>query len=51
MNTKTEGAIEILAAFLVLMSAMMDPRISVMLAVVGLLALGIYKWVQKKPTG
>ena len=49
MNTKKEGTIAILAAFLVLLSAMMDPRVSVALAVAGLLALGIYKWVQKRP--
>ena len=50
MNPKTEGTIAILAALLVLFSAMLDPRVSAALAVVGLLALGIYKWVQKSPT-
>ena len=47
MNAKTEGTIAIIAALFVLMSSMLDPRISVMLAVVGLLALGIYKLMQK----
>lgn len=47
MNTRTEGTIAILAAFFVLMSAMLDPRISVLLAVLALLALGIYKLAQK----
>jgi len=45
MNARTEGAIAIVAAILVLFSAMWDPRISVGLSVVALVALGIYRFV------
>ena len=48
MNTKTEGTIAILAALLVLFSAMWDPRISAAVSVVALLGFGIYKFVQNK---
>jgi hypothetical protein len=47
MNTKKEGALAILAALLVLFSAMWDPRISVVLALLALLGIGIYKLTQK----
>ena len=47
MNTKTEGVIEIVAAMVVLFSAMWDPRVSVAVAAVALVALGIYKFTQK----
>lgn len=46
MNTKTEGTIAILAALLVLFSAMWDPRISVAVSVVALVGLGVSKFVQ-----
>ena len=48
MNTKTEGTIAIVAAILVLFSAMWDPRISVAISVVALVALGIYRFTLKK---
>ena len=48
MNTKTEGIIAIIAALLVLFSAMWNPRISVAIAVIALAALGVYRFVQKK---
>ena len=48
MNAKTEGMIAILAALLVLFSAMWDPRISVAISVIALVALGVYQFVQKK---
>jgi hypothetical protein len=48
MNSKTEGTIAILAALLVLFSAMWDPRVSVVVSIVALAALGIYKFVQKE---
>ncbi len=48
MNAKTEGMIAILAALLVLFSAMWDPRISVAISVIALVALGVYRFVQKK---
>lgn len=43
MNTKTEGTIMILAALLVLFSAMLDPRVSVAISIVALVGLGIYR--------
>ena len=46
MNTKTEGTVAILAALLVLFSAMWDPRISVVVSVVALVGLGVHKFVQ-----
>jgi hypothetical protein len=47
MNARTEGAIAITAALLVLFSAMWDARISVGVSVVALVALGVYRFVQK----
>ena len=47
MNSKTEGTLAIIAALLVLFSAMWDPRISVVVSVLALLGLGIYKFVQR----
>lgn len=43
MNTKTEGTIMILAALLVLFSAMLDPRVSVAISIAALVGLGIYR--------
>jgi hypothetical protein len=48
MNTKTEGAIAIIAALIVLFSAMWDPRVSVGVSILALLGLGIYKFVQRQ---
>jgi hypothetical protein len=47
MKPKTEGTIAIVAAIIVLFSAMWDPRISVGVSVVGLAAFGIYRFVNK----
>jgi hypothetical protein len=47
MTAKTEGTIAILAALLVLFSALWDPRISAVVSIVALAALGIYKFVYK----
>ena len=47
MNARTEGTIAIVVALFVLLSAMWDPRISVVVSVVALAALGVYKLVQK----
>jgi hypothetical protein len=47
MNTKTEGTLAIIAAILVLFSAMWDPRVSVAVSIVALLGLGIYKFMWK----
>jgi hypothetical protein len=47
MNSQTEGTLAILAALLVLFSALWDPVISVTVAIVALLALGISKFIYK----
>lgn len=47
MKPKTEGIIAIVAAIIVLFSAMWDPRISVGVSVAGLAAFGIYRFVNK----
>ncbi|MBP1624327.1 MAG: hypothetical protein H6Q07_2347 [Acidobacteria bacterium] len=46
MNNKTEGILNNLAAMLVLFTTMLDPRISAGLAVVFLIALGMYRFKQ-----
>ena len=48
MYAKTEGTIAIVAALLVLLSAMWDPRISVAVAVIVLVAFGVYRFMEKK---
>jgi hypothetical protein len=48
MNSRTEGSIAIVAALIVLFSAMWDARISVAISVVALAALGVYRFVQAK---
>lgn len=47
MNTRTEGTIAVIAALLVLFSAMLDARISVVISVAALAALSIYKLTQE----
>ncbi len=47
MNGKTEGTLAIVAALFVLVSALLDPRVSAGIAVVALAALGVYRLVQK----
>lgn len=47
MNIKTEGVFAIIAALLVLFSAMWNPLVSVAISVVILLGFGIYKYNQK----
>jgi hypothetical protein len=48
MNARTEGAIAIAAALLVLVSAMWDARVSVVVSIIALVALGAYRFVQKE---
>jgi hypothetical protein len=48
MNTRNEGTIAIIAALLVLLSAMWDPQISIVIAIVCLASLGIYQLIQNK---
>jgi hypothetical protein len=47
MNTKTEGTLAIIAALIVLFSAMWNPLVSAGISIVTLLAFGIYKYMQK----
>lgn len=48
MTNKIEGLFSILAAFLVLFSAMLDPRISMIVAITTLIGLGIYNFTKKE---
>jgi integral membrane sensor domain MASE1 len=48
MNTKTEGIMAIVAAFLVLMSALLAPLVSAVISITLLAAFGIYKFVSKE---
>ena len=48
MSSKTEGTVAIVAALLVLFSAMLDSRVSLTIAVIALVGFGIYK-LRKKP--
>jgi hypothetical protein len=47
MNARTEGTIAIVAALVVLLSAMWDPRISIGVSVIALGAFGVYRFVKK----
>ena len=47
MNSKTEGTLAIIAALIVLFSAMWDPRVSAGVSIVALLGFGIYKFAHK----
>jgi hypothetical protein len=47
MNTKTEGMLAVIAALIVLFSAMWDPMISVAVSIIALLGFGIFKFIQK----
>ncbi len=47
MNSKQEGILSSLAAVLVLFTAMLDPWVSIGLAVVFLLGMGVWHFVKK----
>lgn len=47
MTAKTEGTFAIVAALIVLFSAMWNPMVSVAVSAVTLLGFSIYKFVQK----
>jgi hypothetical protein len=47
MNTKTEGTLAIIAALIVLFSAMWDPRVSVAVSLVALVVYGVYKFARE----
>ncbi|MBX3083660.1 MAG: hypothetical protein KF716_18650 [Anaerolineae bacterium] len=46
MNAKVEGTLEIVAALIVLFSAMWDARVSAIVAIAALVAFGVYKFAQ-----
>ena len=48
MNNQTEGLFAIIAAFVVLFSALLDPKVSAILAVAGLLLFGVYKLTEHR---
>ncbi|HRW11258.1 MAG TPA: hypothetical protein P5121_39435 [Caldilineaceae bacterium] len=45
MNARIEATMSMIAALLVLLSAMLDPRLSATLAILLLIAFSIYKFV------
>jgi hypothetical protein len=47
MNSRTEGKIAIVAALFVLFCAMLNPFITMVVAIAGLAALGVYRFLQK----
>ena len=47
MNTKAEGTFAIIAALIVLFSAMWDPIVSVAISIIALVGFGIFKLIQK----
>ena len=46
MNNKLEGIFSILSAILVIFTAMLDPRISIGLAIALLIAMSVYKFTR-----
>ena len=49
MTDRSEGILAVIAALLVLFSAMVDPRVSAGLAVLVLIGYAVYKFVPKRP--
>ena len=47
MNSKMEGTFAMVAALIVLFSAMWDPMVSVAVSIIALMGFGIFKLVQK----
>ena len=47
MNSKQEGTLSIVAAIVVLFSAMLDPQVSIVVAIAALVLFSIYKFLQK----
>lgn len=48
MSNKTEAAVAILAALIVLFTAILEPRVSAGIAVVALVALGFYHFTKRR---
>jgi len=48
MNTKTEGRFAIIAALIVLFSAMLSPILSAVVSIIVLVGFGIYKLAQNE---
>jgi len=49
MTDRSEGILAVIAALLVLFSAMVDPRVSAGLALLVLIGYAVYKFVPKRP--
>lgn len=47
MDAKTEGTLAIIAALIVLFSAMWDARVSAIVSIAALVAFGVYSFMQK----
>ena len=47
MNTKTEGALAMIAALIVLFSAMWNPLVSVAVSIIAFIGFGVFKLIQK----
>jgi hypothetical protein len=47
MNAKTEGSFAIVAALLVVFSAMWDARISIAVSVIALVGFGLFQFLKK----
>jgi hypothetical protein len=47
ISPKQEGTIAIIAAILVLFSAMVDPKISLVISIVAFAAFGVWKFLEK----
>jgi hypothetical protein len=50
MTSKVEGVLAVLAAVFVLFSAMLDPRLSVVVSLVALLGYALYKLTERERT-
>ena len=50
MNHQTEGLLAIIAALLVLFSAMLNPIVSVVISVAALIGFGVYKVTSRQPS-
>lgn len=51
MNPQVQGILSVSAAFLVLFTAMLEPSVSITLAVCALVALAIFQFANVSPQG
>ena len=47
MNKNIEGTLAIMAALFVLLSAMFDPKVSMIISIVALVGFGVYNFIKK----